>query len=111
MSTPKKTPDNRVHVVEVGAITIDIFRGATRDGHTYLYYQPTRMWRMGNSPRLNSSDRFYERNEKDLTKAVKDTSEWIRKNSAAADPSWHPTPTAVSAPSQDGHTQPAAMEA
>lgn len=85
MSTSKKAASNLVHSVEVGSIVIDIFRGAAPDGHAYLYYQPARSWQPASSARRNYSQRFYERNERELLAAVTKASQWIRKHPEAAD--------------------------
>ena len=82
----KKSQDNLIHTVQIGPIVIDILRGSTMDGHSYLYYQPTRAWRPASGTRENFSPRFYDRNEKDFTEAIKEASKWIRSNPQAADP-------------------------
>ena len=81
----KKTPDNIVTSIESGPIVVDILRGTAADGHTYLYYQPSRAWQPQNGTRKNFSLRFYERNEKDVVDAVQRASQWIRKHPEAAD--------------------------
>ena len=81
----KKASDNIVQSVQSGPIVIDIIRGASPDGHAYLYYQPSRAWQPRNGTRQNFSARFYERNEKNLIQAVKKASDWIRKHPDAAD--------------------------
>ena len=83
----KKSPDNIVTSIESGPVVIDVLRGTTADGHTYLYYQPSRAWQPQNGTRKNFSLRFYERNEKDIIQAVQKASQWIRKNPQAADTS------------------------
>lgn len=85
----KKAQNNIVHTVQVGPIVIDILRGSTTDSHSYLYYQPTRAWRPASGTRENFSPRFYDRNEKDFTEAIKEASKWIRSNPQAADPLQH----------------------
>ena len=81
----KKPPDNIVTSIESGPVVVDVLRGTTADGHTYLYYQPSRAWRPQNGTRKNFSSRFYERNEKDIIQAIQRASQWIRKNPQAAD--------------------------
>ena len=80
--------ESNVHTVTVGPIVIDILRGATTDGHTYLYFQVSRAWQPAHGKKVNQSPRFYDRNEKDLLKAVQEASTWIRKNPQAADDRW-----------------------
>ncbi len=83
----KKAQNNIVHTARCGPVVIDILRGTTMDGHSYLYYQPSRAWQTKNSPRENFSPRFYDRNERDFVEAIKEASKWIRNNPQAADPS------------------------
>ena len=85
MSSKEESP---VHSVCVGPIVVDILRGATNDGHTYLYFQVSRAWQPTNGKKVNLSPRFYDRNEKDLLKAIQDASSWIRKHPQAADESY-----------------------
>ena len=81
--------ESHVHNVTVGPVVIDILRGATNDSHTYLYFQVSRAWQPAHGKKVNLS-RFYDRNEKDLLKAVQEASAWIRKNLQAADEGWQP---------------------
>ncbi|MEZ6117121.1 MAG: hypothetical protein R3C28_11185 [Pirellulaceae bacterium] len=53
----------------MGPVVIDILRGSSNDGHTYLYFHfPA--WQSGHGKKVNLSPRFYDRNEKDVLKAV-----------------------------------------
>ena len=81
----KQTP---IHRVAVGPVTVDIFRGAANDGHTFLYYEVSRAWSASGGKKTNFSPRFYDRNEKHLCAAVQKASTWIRKNPQAADEGW-----------------------
>ena len=89
--------ESNVHTVTVGPVVIDILRGASNDGHTYLYFQVSRAWQSGHGKKVNLSPRFYDRNEKDVLKAVQEASAWIRKNPQAADEGWQPDVTAMAA--------------
>ena len=89
--------ESSVHTISVGPVVIEILRGAANDGHTYLYFQVSRAWQPARGKKVNLSTRFYDRNEKDLLKAVQEASTWIRKNPQAADEGWQPDVTAMAA--------------
>ena len=63
----------------------DIYRGITPDGHAYLYYVLSRIWRPQSGVRENYSNRFYERNEGQIIEVAQKASQWIRQNPRAAD--------------------------
>lgn len=84
-----------IHTFSVGPASVEIFRGVTNDGHSYLYFELARTWRAVNGSKVNKSTRFYDRNEKEACKAIKDASAWIRNNPKAADEGWCRETTAV----------------
>ena len=83
----KRSAENNcvVHTVTSGPVLADIYRGATPDGHAYLYYVLSRVWRPQSSVRENYSNRFYERNEMQIVEIARKAAEWIRQNPRAAD--------------------------
>ena len=74
-----------VHTVKPGPVLADIYRGVTPDGHSYLYFVLSRVWRPQSSIRQNYSNRFYERNEMQVVETAGKACEWIRANPCAAD--------------------------
>ena len=74
-----------VHTVAAGPVLADIYRGITPDGHAYLYYVLSRIWRPQSGVRENYSNRFYERNEGQIIEVAQKASQWIRQNPRAAD--------------------------
>jgi hypothetical protein len=105
---PKRSAENHsmVHTVTSGPVLADIYRGTTPDGHAYLYYVLSRVWRPQSSVRENYSNRFYERNEMQIVEIARKASEWIRQNPSAADQHCQrraetpPHPTGVPTPSR-----------
>ena len=89
---PKRTAEENglVHTVTSGPVLADIYRGATPDGHAYLYYVVSRAWRPRSGVRENYSNRFYERNETQIVEIAQRASEWIRRNPRAADQQCQP---------------------
>ena len=87
MTKKKKTASsqNYLHTIREGASAANIFRGATPDGHTYLYYELSRSWKALSSNREGYSKKFYVRNEEDLMKVISRASRWIEQNPQAAD--------------------------
>ena len=83
--TTRRTDQNIVHSVRSGPIVADVLRGITSDGHAYLYFQLSRAWQPHSGVRENYSQRLYERNGRDITRAVQEVSAWIQKNPQAAD--------------------------
>ena len=83
----KRSSDNHsvVQTITSGPVLADIYRGITPDGHAYLYYVLSRVWRPQSSVRENYSNRFYERNEPQILETARKASEWIRQNPCAAD--------------------------
>lgn len=81
------TKQNPIHTLSVGCVTAAIFRGASNDGHTFLYFELSRAWK-ASSGKKSFSTRFYGRNEKELCAAAQKASAWIRKNPQAADEGW-----------------------
>ena len=84
---PRRLTENHrlVHTVNTGPVLADIFRGITPDGHAYLYFVLSRVWRPQSSVRENYSNRFYERHELQVVETAGKASEWIRANPRAAD--------------------------
>ena len=86
-SKPRRSAENHtlVHTVTSGPVLADIYRGVTPDGHAYLYYVLSRVWRPQSNVRENYSNRLYERNEMQVVEAAGKASEWIRQNPCVAD--------------------------
>ena len=84
---PRRSAGNHgvVHTVTSGPVLADIYRGVTPDGHAYLYYVLSRVWRPQSNVRENYSNRLYERNEMQVVEAAGKASEWIRQNPCVAD--------------------------
>jgi len=92
-----KQSDSLVHTIEVGPVVVEVLRGATNDGHVYLYFQLSRAWQAAAGKKRNHSNRFYDRNEKDVVKAVQEATSWIRKHPQAMDDGWQQPSNALAA--------------
>ena len=90
---PKPT---RVHQVEVGPVVINIFEERPKTVTPICIGSLPRAF-TGNTGKTNYSQRFYDRNEKDVVKAIQEASAWMRKHPQAADEGWELTAPAIAA--------------
>lgn len=89
MTNDKNGSTSLVKSKRFGQVVADVQRRmAVYTGHAYLDFTLSRAWKPRPDGRENFSDRYYDRNEKDLLQAVKWAADWIRKHPQAADETW-----------------------
>ena len=78
-SSIKQKPEHEVHC---GAVTASIYLRQSNCGYPYLAYSLSRSWRSQATGKQTQGTSFFDQDEADLTQAVRQACEWIRKKNA-----------------------------
>ena len=82
--TDKKPTANRqkpVHTIRCGEVVVCIYRRQSNGGYVYHDFVLGRCWRGVSTGKEAHGGTFFEKNEEDLVRAIREASTWLRERS------------------------------